>query len=81
MAIETVLSPLLSDTPAVMPTPTPAVRAVDPDYADTEAAGYIESDEAFAVRIGIPQIGALAALAGVVSIRLLMWGHRTWRTA
>ncbi|MBT2477586.1 hypothetical protein [Streptomyces sp. ISL-94] len=58
MATETVVSVLLSDPPPVLVAPALlrglglVERPVDPDFADTLAAGYIESDIAFATRIG-----------------------------
>lgn len=53
MATETVTSILLSDPPPV-PAETP-VRPVDEDYAATVAAGYVEDDETFGIRIGGPR--------------------------
>ncbi|MER6488752.1 hypothetical protein ABT264_35050 [Streptomyces virginiae] len=78
MATETVVSPLLSDKPAA---PKPKPRPVSKDYADTEDAGYIESVEEFGARLTVPQLVALAVLTAIASIRLLLWGRRTWRTA
>ncbi|MFD5678619.1 hypothetical protein [Streptomyces sp. NPDC127040] len=53
----TVLSVLLSDLPPVIEAPAllrgadADARPVDPDYEATDEAGYIETDEAFALRI------------------------------
>jgi hypothetical protein len=56
---ETVVSVLLSDPPPVLVAPAllrglgPTCRPVDPDVADTEAAGYIERDvDAWYAQIG-----------------------------
>lgn len=55
---EIVLSVLLSDLPTESEQPTLlralglVEREVDPDFADTVASGYVESDAKFGVRIG-----------------------------
>lgn len=53
----TVLSAALCDPEAISQLGAPLVRAlglvpVDPDFADTVAAGYVETDAEFALRIG-----------------------------
>lgn len=47
---ETVVPVLLSNPPAVPEAPMP-LRPVDPDFADTVAAGYVETDAEFGARI------------------------------
>ncbi|MFF4848736.1 hypothetical protein [Streptomyces sp. NPDC001194] len=56
--IETVTSVLLSDPPPVLVAPALLrglgllERDVDPDFADTLAAGYVESPDEWIARIG-----------------------------
>ncbi|MEU6397820.1 hypothetical protein ABZ867_12670 [Streptomyces cinnamoneus] len=55
---ETVVSVLLSDPPPVLVAPALlrglglVARPVDPDFADTVAAGYVEDVDAWWARIG-----------------------------
>ena len=73
---ETVLSPLLSDKSA---DPKPRPRPVSKDYADSEAAGYIESVEDFGIRISLRQAAVLNALAGLLFTAIALAGHRYLR--
>ncbi|KOU50533.1 hypothetical protein ADK55_18465 [Streptomyces sp. WM4235] len=74
MTSVTVSSPLLSDPPPVPPKP---VRPVDPDFAATEDAGYIESLEAFGARIDLRHAAGLAiggALFLIAGYYIQTWG-------
>lgn len=68
MTSVTVSSPLLSDPP---PIPPAKDRPIDPDFAATEDAGYIESLEAFGARIDLRTAAGLA----IAGLALLTAGY------
>jgi hypothetical protein len=72
----TVSSPLLSDPP---PAPRQVVRPVDPDFAATEDAGYIESLEAFGARIDLRTAAVLNLAAGAFFAVVALAGRHYFR--
>lgn len=76
MATTTVTSPLLSDPPAA---PRLKDRPVDPDYAKSVDAGYVESLEAFGARMDLRRIALLDLAACLFFAALALTGRHYLR--
>ncbi|WP_411102505.1 hypothetical protein [Streptomyces sp. cmx-4-9] len=76
MAMETVVSPLLTDPPAA---PSRKALPVDPDFAATAAAGYVETLEEFGARMTVGRLAALNAGAALFFAALALTGRHYLR--